>query len=127
VSATIGETRLRAPEENQQCSRSPPPVFVIGKTPDASASNCRVGDFVLLLVMAWSRPAHQRRDRLGFNTRRLRHLEFQPHPGRHLVQFAQSPHFNHLNAVYNAFDFPGPLKFVKKAAGLPDRVDGTPG
>ena len=39
------------------------------------------------------------------------------------VQFAQSPHFAHLNAVYNAFDFSGPLEFVKKAAGLSDRVD----
>ena len=38
------------------------------------------------------------------------------------VQFAQSPHFNHLNAVYNAFDFSGPLDFVKRAAGLSDRV-----
>jgi hypothetical protein len=27
----------------------------------------------------------QRRDRLGFSTRRLRHLQFQPHPGRHLI------------------------------------------
>jgi hypothetical protein len=33
------------------------------------------------------------------------------------VQF-QSPHFAHLNAVYNAFDFSGPLDFVQKAAGL---------
>jgi len=41
------------------------------------------------------------------------------------VQFAQSPHFNHLNAVYNAFDFSGPLEFVKKAADLSDRVAGT--
>jgi 4-hydroxyphenylacetate 3-monooxygenase len=40
------------------------------------------------------------------------------------VQFAQAPHFNHLNAVYNAFDFSGPLEFVKKAAGLSDRVTG---
>jgi len=39
------------------------------------------------------------------------------------VQFAQAPHYNHLNAVYNAFDFSGPLEFVKKAAGLSDRVD----
>jgi 4-hydroxyphenylacetate 3-monooxygenase len=38
------------------------------------------------------------------------------------VQFAQSPHFNHLNAVYNAFDFSGPLDFVRKAAGLSKRV-----
>jgi hypothetical protein len=24
-----------------------------------------------------------------------------------LVQFAHAPHFNHLNSVYNAFDFSG--------------------
>jgi 4-hydroxyphenylacetate 3-monooxygenase len=40
------------------------------------------------------------------------------------VQFAQAPHFNHLNAVYNAFDFSGPLDVVKKVARLSDRVDG---
>ncbi len=38
--------------------------------------------------------------------------------------FAQSPPFAHLNAVYTNFDFSGPLKFVKKAAGLSDRVMG---
>jgi 4-hydroxyphenylacetate 3-monooxygenase len=36
--------------------------------------------------------------------------------------FAQSPPFAHLNAVYNNFDFSGPLDFVKRAAGLSDRV-----
>ncbi|MEX0814639.1 MAG: 4-hydroxyphenylacetate 3-hydroxylase family protein [Dongiaceae bacterium] len=36
--------------------------------------------------------------------------------------FAQSPPFAHLNAVYNNFDFSGPLDFVKKSAGLSDRV-----
>lgn len=36
--------------------------------------------------------------------------------------FAQSPPFAHLNAVYNNFDFSGPLDFVRKAAGLSDRV-----
>jgi 4-hydroxyphenylacetate 3-monooxygenase len=40
------------------------------------------------------------------------------------VQFAQAPHFNHLNAVYNSFDFAGPLDFVRKAAGLSDKVTG---
>jgi 4-hydroxyphenylacetate 3-monooxygenase len=39
------------------------------------------------------------------------------------VQFAQAPHFNHLAAVYNSFDFSGPLDFVKKAADLSDRID----
>ncbi len=38
--------------------------------------------------------------------------------------FAQSPPFAHLNAVYNNFDFSGPLDFVKKSAGLSDRVMG---
>jgi 4-hydroxyphenylacetate 3-monooxygenase len=40
------------------------------------------------------------------------------------VQFAQAPHFNHLAAVYNSFDFAGPLDFVRKAAGLSDNVTG---
>jgi 4-hydroxyphenylacetate 3-monooxygenase len=38
------------------------------------------------------------------------------------VQFAQAPHFNHLAAVYNSFDFSGPLDFVKKSADLSDRI-----
>ncbi|HYZ64148.1 MAG TPA: 4-hydroxyphenylacetate 3-hydroxylase family protein [Acetobacteraceae bacterium] len=41
------------------------------------------------------------------------------------VQFAQAPHFNHLAAVYRSFDFSGPLDFVRRAAGLSDRVLGT--
>lgn len=36
--------------------------------------------------------------------------------------FAQSPPFAHLNAVYNNFDFSGPLDFVRKAAGLSEQV-----
>ena len=36
--------------------------------------------------------------------------------------FAQSPPFAHLNAVFINFDFDGALRFVKKAAGLSDRV-----
>ncbi len=38
------------------------------------------------------------------------------------AQFAQAPHFNHLNAVYNSFDFSGPLDFVRRSAGLSNRV-----
>jgi 4-hydroxyphenylacetate 3-monooxygenase len=38
------------------------------------------------------------------------------------VQFAQAPHFNHLAALYNSFDFSGPLDFVKRSAGLSDRI-----
>ena len=41
------------------------------------------------------------------------------------VQFAQAPHFNHMNAVYNPFDFSGPLDFVRRAAGRSDGVSGT--
>ena len=36
--------------------------------------------------------------------------------------FAQSPPFAHLNAVYNNFDFSSPLDFVKRSAGLSDKV-----
>ena len=36
--------------------------------------------------------------------------------------FAQSPPFAHLNAVYNNFDFNGPLNFVKSCAGLSNKV-----
>ena len=42
------------------------------------------------------------------------------------AQFAQAPHFNHLAAVYNSFDFSGPLDFVRKAADLSSRVGPTP-
>ena len=38
--------------------------------------------------------------------------------------FAQSPPFAHLNAVYNNFDFSGPLEFVQKSARLSDKVMG---
>lgn len=36
--------------------------------------------------------------------------------------FARSPPFAHRNAVYNNFDFSGPLDFVRKSAGLSDKV-----
>jgi 4-hydroxyphenylacetate 3-monooxygenase len=36
--------------------------------------------------------------------------------------FAQAPPFAHLAAVYRAFDWDGPLDFVRKSAGLSDRV-----
>ena len=36
--------------------------------------------------------------------------------------FAQSPPFAHLAAVYRNFNFQGPMEFVKKAAGLSDKV-----
>jgi 4-hydroxyphenylacetate 3-monooxygenase len=36
--------------------------------------------------------------------------------------FAQSPPFAHLAAVYRNFDWDGPLDFVRKAAGLSERV-----
>lgn len=36
--------------------------------------------------------------------------------------FAQSPPFAHLGAVYRNFDWDGPLDFVRRSAGLSDRV-----
>jgi len=41
--------------------------------------------------------------------------------------FAQSPPFAHLAAVYRNFDWDGPLGFVRKAAGLSERVMTTAG
>jgi 4-hydroxyphenylacetate 3-monooxygenase len=38
--------------------------------------------------------------------------------------FAQAPPYAHLAAVYRNFDWDGPLDFVRKAAGLSDRVMG---
>jgi len=50
----------------------------------------------------------QRRDRLGFSTRRLRHLQFQPHSGRHraagrpsLMRKRVGPHRPTRRAVSN--------------------------
>ena len=40
------------------------------------------------------------------------------------AQFAHAPHFNHLAAVNNSFDFSGPLDFVRRAANLSPRVMG---
>ncbi len=41
--------------------------------------------------------------------------------------FAQSPPFAHLAAVYRNFDWDGPLDFVRRSAGLSDRVTGGSG
>ncbi len=41
--------------------------------------------------------------------------------------FAQSPPFAHLAAVYRNFDWDGPLDFVRRSAGLSDRVTGGGG
>ena len=38
--------------------------------------------------------------------------------------FAQSPPFAHLNAIYNNFDFDGPLDMVRRAAGLSEKTMG---
>jgi 4-hydroxyphenylacetate 3-monooxygenase len=67
--------------------------------------------------------AEDRRKLLAF-ARDLLNSDYANH---HLtfVQFAQAPHFNHLNALYQSFDFSGPLDFVKRAAGLSDRVLGS--
>jgi 4-hydroxyphenylacetate 3-monooxygenase len=41
--------------------------------------------------------------------------------------FAQSPPFANLAAVYRSFDWDGPLDFVRKSAGLSDKVFKGPG
>ena len=47
-------------------------------------------------------------------------------PRRTFQLFAQAPPFAHLAAVYRSFDWDGPLDFVKKSAGLSDRVSNGP-
>jgi 4-hydroxyphenylacetate 3-monooxygenase len=67
---------------------------------------------------AWS--ADDRRRLLAF----ARDLVNSDYAGHRLTfeLFAQSPPYAHLNAVYMNFDFDTPLRFVKQAAGLSDRV-----
>jgi len=67
---------------------------------------------------AWS--AEDRRRLLAF----ARDLLNSDYAGHRLTfeLFAQSPPFAHLNAVYVNFDFDEPLAFVKKSAGLSDKV-----
>ena len=76
---------------------------------------------ILRLNANWQ--AEDRRKLLAF----ARDLLNSDYAGHRLtfVQFAQAPHFNHLAAVYNAFDFSGPLDFVRNAAGLSDKVKGS--
>src|SRR5262249_47877103 len=91
-------------------------------TPNAASSAARGArecfENFYPLYEGWQ--AEDRRKLLAF----VRDLLNSDYAGHRLtfVQFAQAPHFNHLNAVYNAFDFSGPLKFVKRAAGLSDRI-----
>ncbi|MFK8250835.1 4-hydroxyphenylacetate 3-hydroxylase family protein [Ancylobacter terrae] len=91
-------------------------------TPNADAFNTPgSGDWLhkfYTLNEQWE--AEDRRKLLAF----ARDLLNSDYAGHRLtfVQFAQAPHFNHLAAVYNSFDFEGPLDFVRKAAGLSDKV-----
>jgi 4-hydroxyphenylacetate 3-monooxygenase len=64
--------------------------------------------------------AEDRRKLLAF----ARDLISSDYAGHRLAfqMFAQSPRFNQLQAVYRNFDWNGPLDFVKKSAGLSDRV-----
>jgi 4-hydroxyphenylacetate 3-monooxygenase len=94
-------------------------------TPNAAAfSGPETGDWLkkfYTLNERWE--AEDRRKILAF----ARDLLNSDYAGHRLtfVQFAQAPHFNHLAAVYNSFDFEGPLEFVRKSADLSDKVRGT--
>ena len=93
-------------------------------TPDAAAFEAEgSGDWLrkyYTLNDAWQ--SDDRRKLLAF----ARDLLNSGYAGHRLTfaQFAQAPHFNHLAAVYNSFDFNGPLDFVRRAAGLSPRVTG---
>ena len=65
-------------------------------------------------------PAEDRRKLLAF----ARDLLNSDYAGHRLTfqLFAQSPPFANLAAVYRNFDWDGPLAFVRKSAGLSERV-----
>jgi len=67
--------------------------------------------------------AEDRRRLLAF----ARDLVNSGHAGHRLsfALFAQAPPFAHLSAEYLTFDFDGPKRAVKKAAGLSDKVMGN--
>lgn len=95
-------------------------------TPNAAAFNCGNSSQDWLqkfytLNQNWK--AEDRRKLLAF----ARDLLNSDYAGHRLtfIQFAQSPHFVHLAAVYNSFDFSGPLDFVRRAANLSDNVKGS--
>ena len=64
--------------------------------------------------------AEDRRKLLAF----ARDLISSDYAGHRLAfqMFAQSPQYNQMLAVYRNFDWDGPLDFVKKSAGLSDKV-----
>jgi 4-hydroxyphenylacetate 3-monooxygenase len=97
----------------------------IGLTPDAASfAHPETGRWLHKLYSVndeWL--ADDRRKLLAF----ARDLINSDYAGHRLTfqLFAQSPPFAHLAAVYQNFDWEGPLAFVKQAAGLSDRVMGT--
>lgn len=95
-------------------------------TPNAAAFNAdnEAGDWLdkfYSLNEHWK--SEDRRKLLAF-ARDLLNSDYANHRLT-FIQFAQSPHFVHLNAVYNSFDFSGPLDFVRRSAGLSDNVMGS--
>ncbi|PZW42984.1 4-hydroxyphenylacetate 3-monooxygenase [Humitalea rosea] len=93
-------------------------------TPDAAQFDGEAGPWLrkfYTLNDAWN--ADDRRKLLAY----ARDLLNSGYAGHRLAfaQFAQAPHFSHLAAVYRAFDFEGPLDFVRRAAGLSDRIHGA--
>ena len=95
-------------------------------TPDAAAfSDSESGDWLdkyYSINNNWG--SEDRRKLLAF----ARDLLNSYYAGHRLTfqLFAQSPPFAHLAAVYRNFDWDEPLKTVKKAAHLSDRIDSEP-
>ncbi len=94
-------------------------------TPDAS-------EFAGAQTAPWMEKFYTVNDRWRADDRRrllayARDLVNSDHAGHRLTfaLFAQSPPFAHLAAEYATFDFEGPKRKVKAAAGLSDRVVGT--
>ncbi|MFQ5783712.1 MAG: 4-hydroxyphenylacetate 3-hydroxylase family protein [Alphaproteobacteria bacterium] len=91
-------------------------------TPDSAAfeggDTARWLDKFYHVNEAWD--AEDRRKLLAF----ARDLLNSDYAGHRLTfqLFAQAPPFKHLNDVYLSFDFDEPLAFVKRSAGLSDKV-----
>ena len=97
----------------QICVTPDSPAFLAGETAPWMAKFYNVN-------ASWQ--AEDRRRLLAF-ARDLVNSDYAGHKATFQL-FAQSPPFAHLAAVYRNFDFDHPLRFVKKAAGLSDRVTG---
>ena len=93
-------------------------------TPDAAAfRNTETGPWLEKYYSIGDLPGEERRKLLAF----ARDLLNSDYAGHRLTfqLFAQSPPFAHLLAVYNNYDFSGPLDLVRRSAGMSGEGSGA--